>query len=195
MVSKIEFPDLFDDGGAGNGLAFVAHQEFQQSEFLGTQIDVVTSAAHGVADTVDFEVFNLGESSARAGFLCEAPLESARKFGEGERFRDVIVRAGIESADALLHHAGGGHDDHRQIRPLRANPTQDIQPAGSRQIEVQEHEIVGLVGSQLFRLRPARNHVYGELLLLQPLVPEIPQAARHLQRQECASVHTNQLDF
>jgi len=35
MVSKLEFPDLFDDGGAGNGLAFVAHQEFQQANSLG----------------------------------------------------------------------------------------------------------------------------------------------------------------
>src|SRR5260370_32052695 len=55
---KIEFPDLLDDGGAGNGLALVAHQEFQQSEFLGAEIDIVTPATHGVAHTVDFEILN-----------------------------------------------------------------------------------------------------------------------------------------
>src|SRR6266700_3720427 len=61
---KIEFPDLLDDGCAGNGLALVAHQEFKQSEFLGAEINVVTSAAHGMTDTIDFEVLNL-ENRAR----------------------------------------------------------------------------------------------------------------------------------
>jgi len=51
---NIEFPDLLNNGGAGNGLAFVAHQEFKQSEFLWAEIDVVISAPHGVADAVDF---------------------------------------------------------------------------------------------------------------------------------------------
>jgi hypothetical protein len=39
-------------------------------------------------------------------------------------------------------------------------------------MEIQDHEIVALVGSQLLRLRPARNHLYRKLLLLQPLLQE-----------------------
>ncbi len=35
---KIEFPDLLNNGGAGNGLALVAHQEFKQSKFLWAEI-------------------------------------------------------------------------------------------------------------------------------------------------------------
>src|SRR3989442_13666329 len=56
---KIKFPYLFDDGGAGNGLALVAQQEFQQREFLRAEVDVVASPPHGMTDAVDFEVFNL----------------------------------------------------------------------------------------------------------------------------------------
>src|SRR6266849_3644231 len=56
---KIEFPDLFNNGGTRNGLALVAHQEFQQGELLRAEVDVVTSAAHGVIHTVDFEIFDL----------------------------------------------------------------------------------------------------------------------------------------
>src|SRR5260370_10252096 len=47
-----------------------------------------------------------------------------------------------------------------------------MQPGNSRQIEIQDHQIVALVGSQLFRLRPARNHLHSELLLLQALAQE-----------------------
>src|SRR6266404_9903785 len=167
---EIKFPDLLDDGGTRDGLAFVAHQEFQQSEFLGTQIDVVTSAAHGVADTVDFEVFDLENRACRPASSAEPRANAHSKFGEGERFREIVVCTGIESADALFHHAGAGHHNDRQVGPLGTNPAQDIQPAGSRQIEVQEHEVVGLVGHQSLRLRPARNHLNSELLLLQPLM-------------------------
>ena len=45
---EIEFPDLFDDGGAGNGLALVAHQEFKQRKFLRAKIDAVTAATYGM---------------------------------------------------------------------------------------------------------------------------------------------------
>src|SRR5260370_32618411 len=61
---KIKFPHLLDNGGAGNGLAFVAHQGFQQSELLWAEIDVVKPAAHRVTDTIDFEGFNLENRAA-----------------------------------------------------------------------------------------------------------------------------------
>src|SRR2546427_9959687 len=142
---KIEFPDLLDNGRAGNGLAFVAHQEFQQSEFLRAEINVVAAAAHGMTDAVDFEVFNL-ENRARGPRSPAQNSTNARgKFGEGKWFCDVIVRAGVKTADALLNHAGAGDDHDRQVWPFGANAAQDIQPASSRQIEIEEHEIVALL--------------------------------------------------
>src|SRR5260370_37521113 len=56
---RIELPNLLDDGRPGNGLALMAHQEFQQGEFLGAEADRVTSAADDVADAIEFEIFNL----------------------------------------------------------------------------------------------------------------------------------------
>src|SRR6266446_660793 len=167
---KIEFPDLLDNGGAGNGLSFVAHQEFKQREFLRAEIDVVASAADGVTDAIDFEVFNL-ENRARGPVPSAEYSANARgKFGKCKGFCEVIIGAGIEPTDALLNHARACHDDHRQIRPFGANPAQDIEPVNSGQIEIQDHEIVRLVGSQLLRLHSIGNHLYCELLLLQPLV-------------------------
>src|SRR5712692_9611696 len=167
---EVEFPHLLDNGSARNGLALVAHQKFQQSEFLGAEIDVVAAAAHGVTDAINFEIFNLEN---RACGPCSSAQNSANargKFGESKRLCDVIVRPGIKPADALLDHTRAGHDYHRQIRPFGANPAQNIQPAGSRQIEIQDYQVVALVGSKLLRLRPIRNHLYRELLLLEPLV-------------------------
>src|SRR5438552_10180087 len=147
---EIKFPDLLRNGSAGKGLALVAHQEFQQSKFLGAEIDVMSPAAHGVADAVDFEVCNLEN---RARWPASPPQHSANargKFGKGERFRDVIVRASVETADAVLQHAGVGHDNHGQIGPLGADSAQYVTPSESRLLEYEKHEIVCLHGSKLF---------------------------------------------
>ena len=167
---KIEFPDLLDNSGAGNGLALVAHQEFKQSKFLWAEIDVVASAAHGVTDAVDFQVSNPEKRARRPAPSAEYRANARGKLGKNKRFCDVIVRASVKPANALFDHAGVRHDYHRQIRPFGANSAQDIQPAGSRQIEIQNHEIVCLVGSQLLRLRSIGDHLYCELLLFQPLM-------------------------
>src|SRR5260370_28219910 len=111
---KIKLPHLLDNGGAGNGLAFVAHQEFQQSELLWAEIDVVKPASHGVTDTIDFEVFNL-ENRARGPAASAQDSANARsKLGEGKRFCHVVVRSGIQPADAFLDYVGVRHEDHGQ---------------------------------------------------------------------------------
>src|SRR5260370_23241765 len=107
---KIEFPDLLDNGSAGNGLALVAHQEFQQSEFLRAEIDVVGAAAHGMTDAIDFEVFNLENRAHGAGSSAQNRANACGKFGEGKRLCDVVVRPGIQPADALFDGAGAGCD-------------------------------------------------------------------------------------
>src|SRR5258708_27593182 len=126
----------------------MAHQEFQQSKFLSTEINVVASAAHGVTDAVDFEVFNLENRARGPASSAQHGANAGGKFGKCKRLCDIVIGAGIEPADAFLHFVGAGHDHYRQIRTLGANPAQNIQLPASRQIEIEEHEIVALVGSQ-----------------------------------------------
>jgi len=51
-----------------------------------------------------------------------------------------------------------------------ANFAQDVQPAGSRQIEIQDHEIVWPGRRPLLRFRSVGDHLYSKLLLFQPLM-------------------------
>src|SRR5207244_9690225 len=120
----------------------VAHQEFKQSEFLWAEFDVVNSTPHRVADAVDLQVFN-PQNRARGPVPSAQNSANARgKFDKGKRLGDIVVRTGIEPTDAFLNYARVRHHDHRQIRPFGANPAKDIQPAGSWQIEIQDHEII-----------------------------------------------------
>jgi hypothetical protein len=151
------------------------HQEFKQSEFLWAEIDAVASAAHGVTDAVDFKISTLENRSRRPASSAECRANARCKFCKNRRFCDVIVRPSVKPANALFAHAGAGHDYHRRIRPFGANSTQDIPPAGSRQIEIQDHEIVRMVEGQLMHLRSIGDYLYGELLLFQPLVQKFRQ--------------------
>src|SRR5260370_41355921 len=90
---KIEFPHLLDDGCAGNRLAFMAHQEFQQSKFLWTEINVVASAAHGVTDAIDFEVFNLDKGARGPGSSAQDSPNAGGKFGKGKGPSDAVISA------------------------------------------------------------------------------------------------------
>src|SRR5260370_23394498 len=109
---KIKFPHLLDNGGAGNGLAFVAHQEFQQSELLWAEIDVVKPASHGVTDTIDFEVFNL-ENRARGPAASAQDSANARStLGEGKRFCHEVARSSTGPAAAFFAYVAVRHDAH-----------------------------------------------------------------------------------
>jgi hypothetical protein len=52
---------------------------------------------------------------------------------------------------------------------------QDLQAAVIRKIQIENRQIVWLVGSQLFRFPSIGHHVYGELLLLKPLTQQFRQ--------------------
>src|SRR3989454_12845788 len=90
---KIEFPHLLDNGSAGNGLALVAHQEFQQSEFPRAEINVVAAAAHGMTDAVDFEVFDLENRARGRGSLAQTGPKPRVESGKDKRFSDVVCPA------------------------------------------------------------------------------------------------------
>src|SRR5260370_32913359 len=105
----IEFPDLFDDDGAGDGLAFVAHQAFQQGELLRAEIDIVAAPANRTADPVKLKISDLEQRPSGAAAATQNGANACREFGEREGLRDIIIGAGIKAPDTLFDHAGIRH--------------------------------------------------------------------------------------
>jgi hypothetical protein len=60
---EIELPQLLDNRRACDRLPFVAHEELEESKFLGTKLDRMASALHGVRDAVDFQIPDLEHGS------------------------------------------------------------------------------------------------------------------------------------
>ena len=55
------FPDLLQQHGAGDHLAFVAHEEFEQAEFGGGEGDFLAAQMHLATGAVELEVTVDGE--------------------------------------------------------------------------------------------------------------------------------------
>src|ERR1700688_2096956 len=95
-------PDLFDDGGARDGLAGLAHEEFQEGELLGAEIDGLSATAHRVRNAVQLEIIDFQHESGGAIATPQNSANTGAELGKDERLRDIVVGAGVEAADTIF---------------------------------------------------------------------------------------------
>src|SRR5690625_812380 len=97
----------------------VLHEVAQQLEFGGGQRDRIAGAGHFVTVLVENEVADddlcAGVGGAHPGAPQQAPQPQHHLF-EAERFGDVVVAAGGQPGDAVLHGVLGGEKQHRKPR-------------------------------------------------------------------------------
>src|ERR1700721_2191055 len=93
---EIELPYLLDNGGACDRLAFVTHQELEQSKFLRAQIDGMAAALNGVCHAVDFQVTDLQYHAAWPAPPAQNRANARSKLRERERLCKRVVCSRIE---------------------------------------------------------------------------------------------------
>ena len=74
--------------------------------------------------------------------------DAGRELAQRERLRQVVDRAGVEAADAILDLPAGGEHDHRQRRLGVVDQLEHLEAAASRQHHV-EHDEVDCVPERL----------------------------------------------
>ena len=80
----IHVPNVLDDHGAAERAAAIAHQVFEDAEFLGRQLDVFVGARHFAADAIERQVAHL--QPFRRGLAAAQKRPHARQqFDERER--------------------------------------------------------------------------------------------------------------
>jgi hypothetical protein len=128
-----------------------------------------------VSDAIDLQIGDFEHGAAGAAAAAKNGADAGRELGKGEGLRQGIVGAGIEQADMIFREARP--DDHQdgQIGFLRTNVAENLQAAFRGQIEIQDYKVVRLVGSETLGFPTVRDHVYGKLFLLQPLMEKLRQ--------------------
>lgn len=136
----MEGPDLLEKHGARDDLAGVAHEIFEQLEFLRLQHDRLARANRAPLQEVDRKIADL-QPRRRIGELrppCQG-AEPCRQLAQGERLDDIIVGARLQPLDTVVDFTHGREQDSRRSDPRRPERLEDTETihAGDHPIEDQ----------------------------------------------------------
>jgi len=118
---EVQVPDAFEQHGARHDLARMPHQVLEQAELASREVHGPAAAGHLAPDEVHLQVRHL--EAGRGLGRCGTPrqhLDACEQLGEGERLREVVVTAGAQALDAIVHFRERAQDQDRRGDALRA---------------------------------------------------------------------------
>ncbi len=94
-----------------------------------------------------------------------------------ERLREIVVRPGVEPADAVVLGLARGQHDDRDMRGrlVAAQPAADLDPAGAFDHPVENDEIGGVLGGQHQRLVAVGGGADMVTLVAEPIFEQLQQ--------------------
>ena len=137
-------PHAFEQHGAGDDLARMAHEIFEQAEFARLQVDVGLAALGGAGQKIEFEIAHLeprldGSRAAAA----HQRIDAREQFHEGVRLRQIVVAAGLEPFHAIVHFGQRAQEQHRRQIAVLADLLDELQPIELRQHAIDDGHVVG----------------------------------------------------
>ena len=107
-------------------------------------------------------------ASRRVRGAAHERLDAGKQLREGERLRQVVVRAALEAADPVLDRALRAQEEHGDLAARRAQPADEAQPVEPRKHHVDDRGVVARrLGQRQARL-PVRGVVDRVAGLLEP---------------------------
>src|SRR5581483_7641474 len=174
VVGRI--PDVFEDLGLRRDLAHLAHQELEEGELPGGEVELVVAPPGQVRGRVELEV--AGRQHRRAG-RCPPAQQRPQPGGEhdeGERFGEEVVGAGVERLGFVeLTVLGREHEDGRPVAGLPQRGA-DLEAVHPRQHDVEDDGVVAAFAGPPEAVFPVRGNIDGEPLRLQPAPYRIREA-------------------
>ena len=171
----IHIPDMFDDHGAAEGTALVAHHVFENAEFLGREVDGFGAAGDFAADAIEREVGDL-EALGRGLSAAQEGADAGEEFDEGEGLDEVIVGALFEAFDAIVESAAGAENQHRRADLAIANFLEHLEAVHIGKHAVQNHQVVVGGVNQIERGAAGQSGIDGVSGAFQPAAQKIGDA-------------------
>ena len=137
----VHVPDVFHDHGAAERAAAVAHQVFQDAEFLGSQLDVFVGARHLAADAIEQQVAHL--QPFRHGLAAaQARPHASQQFDKRKRLHQIIVGAQFQAFYAIVDGIARAQDQDRRAGLAVANLLQHRKAVHVGKHQVQNDEVI-----------------------------------------------------
>ncbi len=139
---------MLDDHGAAQRTAAIAHQVFEDAEFLGRKLDVFAGAGYFAADAIERELAYLEAFRGRLA-AAEQDADAGQEFDEGEGLDEVIVGAAFEAFHAIVDGVAGAEDQHGRAGFAIANLLERAQAVHIGEAEVEDNQVVFGIVDQL----------------------------------------------
>ena len=90
---------------------------------------------------VDLQIAETESTSGGHATAAYHRLDPGQQLGEGKRLDQVVIRAGIQTADTVGDRVASGQHEHRRFDAALAERFQDIETVPARKTEVEEDEV------------------------------------------------------
>ncbi|MCY1428904.1 hypothetical protein D9M71_448030 [compost metagenome] len=183
VAVEVHVPHQRNDLGARQHFAALAHQQVQQGELLGGQVDTLAAAVSTVPTWVQLQVGDF--QGIRLQGLVVTPQQATdtrQQFRKLEGLEHVVVGAQIEAFDPVREPAvGGEHHDPRAgvgAQALQHGPAIEL-----GQVDVENDQVVGLLAGQVQAVGAAVGTIDDVAVFAQTLLQVIGGAKLVLDNQ------------
>src|SRR5204863_5135627 len=140
---EVVVPDVLEQHRAGDDLAGMLHEVFEQPELARLQHDGLAGARHLVGEAVEREVADaVAGGLLLGGGPAHQRLDAGEQLGVGVRLGEVVVAAGAQALDAVVHLAQRREDEDGRARALGAQRLHHRQAVAARQHAVDDQHVV-----------------------------------------------------
>ena len=124
------------------------HQPRQQGILFRRKIQRRFTQPHQAASDVKAQIADADFIIALVVMPAEQGANARIEFLQGKGFYQVVIRPGIETANAILKRIAGGEDQHRLGHFLPPYAGEKMQPVFIRQAEIQHDQAVMIAGQR-----------------------------------------------
>ena len=134
--------EVFPDFAAGHELAAFEGEKFEEGIFARGEGDGFSAAADGAAGGVDFEIEHPHDGIFDVVFSADEGADAGFQFADDEGLADVIISAGIESADAVFGIVVAGEDKDVGGDAFGAHFSEEVEAVGVGEADVEDDDVV-----------------------------------------------------
>ena len=96
-------PDVLGDFFAPDNFARVAREVLKQRVLFGSELEQLSLASDSLAPRIYLKIADFDDRRAQLPSAPQQRTQTRQEFSELERPRQIIVGAGVEATDAVLH--------------------------------------------------------------------------------------------
>jgi hypothetical protein len=134
---------VVEDLGASEDATLVAHQELEQGELFGAQLNRATLAVGATSPKIESQAVYVDlRGLARLYFAPAEGAQTREKLLEGEWLREVVVGAGVEATDAIVDAVERSQEEDRSVEALAAERLAELNAVHPRKKDVEDDDVV-----------------------------------------------------